>query len=222
MNCVYRIYSTNPAITECYIGSTKNLKTRVAVHKNCFLKTATRVSQYIGQHGFENFIFEPLEEMDTYDRKKLAEREAHYFNLFKPTLNMNVPNRSHEQYCLDNPDVKSSNARLYHQKHREKYKANARERYLRNKEQMKQRAREYYHKNKASIVAKRHALYLCCCGGMTSKAGLKEHLNSKGHQRELKLAVVLAKGRAVKTTKAKEMENRIPKVKTTARKVKEK
>jgi hypothetical protein len=57
--------------------------------------------------------------MEPYDRKKLGEREAHYFRLFKPTLNtQNVPNCLHEQYCLDNPDTKSSNARLYHQKHR--------------------------------------------------------------------------------------------------------
>ena len=198
MNCVYRVYSTNPEITECYIGSTISLKPRVALHKTCSKKPTTRVSEYIGHHGFEHFVFEVLEEIETYDRKKLAEREGHYFRLFKPSLNMNVPNRSHEQYCLDHPDFKNSNARMYHQKHREKCRVNSRERYLKNKEEMKQRAREYYHKNKASIIAKRHTLYPCCCGGMTSKAGLKEHLNSKGHQRELKLAVVLAKGRAVK------------------------
>ena len=198
MNCVYRIYSTKPTITECYIGSTMSLKPRVALHKTCSKKPTTRVSEYIGHHGFEHFLFEVLEEIQTYDRKKLAEREAYYFKLFKPTLNMNVPNRSHEQYCLDNPGVKNRNSRLYQLKHREKHKESAREQYLRNKEEMKQRARQYYHKNKTSITAKRHTLYPCCCGGMTSKAGLKEHLNSTGHQRELKLAVALAKGRVVK------------------------
>ena len=198
MNCVYRIYSSKPTITESYIGSTMRLKLRVALHKTCAKKPTTRVSEYIGHHGFEHFIFEVLEELETYDRKKLAEREAHYFKLFKPKLNMNVPNRSHKQYCLDNPDSKSSKARLYHQKHREKCRVNAQEQHHQNKEAMKKRAREYYHKNKDSIIAKRHTLYPCCCGGMTSRAGLKEHLNSEGHRRELKLAVVLAKGRVVK------------------------
>ena len=98
MNCVYRIYSIKPTITESYIGSTMRLKLRVALHKTCAKKPTPRVSEYIGHHGFEHFIFEVLEELETYDRKKLAEREAHYFKLFKPKLNMNIPNRSHKQY----------------------------------------------------------------------------------------------------------------------------
>ena len=97
---VYKLYhSTHP---EFYVGSTKDIKKRMSVHKqrckegNSLLKVHT----YIRDHGgFDEWKYELLEHITTsinkYDLHQL-ERKA--IETLKPSLNKNIPNRTNREY----------------------------------------------------------------------------------------------------------------------------
>lgn len=90
--CVYKLYNTN--CEKFYIGSTIDLNKRIEYHK----RDATEENrplyksykyQYIRENGgFENWIFEILEEREFEDRRELTLLEQFYMYIHKPSLNI--------------------------------------------------------------------------------------------------------------------------------------
>lgn len=80
---VYKI--TNIETNECYVGSSKNIKMRLAVHK-CLStwKKEPNKKLYIAfqQYGLDKFKFEIVEETTN-----LKEREQYWIDLLKPSYN---------------------------------------------------------------------------------------------------------------------------------------
>jgi group I intron endonuclease len=84
MSCVYKIICGN----DFYIGSTKNLKNRLNVHKSKSKRVGDIAYNYliytkIRDVGFDNIIVEIIETCSDY-----LTREQHYITTLKPTLNM--------------------------------------------------------------------------------------------------------------------------------------
>ena len=182
MNCIYRIYSKQPHITECYIGKTRMLHKRKSEHKHHSKKENSLVAKYISHHGFENFVFEPLVELEEYNTQLLTALEAKFFQKYKPSLNYNHPSRSTKEYQSDNKERVSAMNTVYRLKNRDKYQENARQQYEKNKERLKKRCSEYYHKNKEKIKERNKAEHTCICGCKFLRQNKKEHLNSLEHR----------------------------------------
>ena len=97
---IYKLCCRDPTIKDVYVGSTKNLRVRKAMHKskcnNADSKEYNfRVYQFIrANQGFENWDVIQLEEVDYNTKHELRARERHFFESLNASLNKNVPNRT--------------------------------------------------------------------------------------------------------------------------------
>ena len=85
ISAVYKI--TNTVTGDCYIGSSKNVKLRWAVHKcqSVWKKYPNKqLYQDMQEYGTDKFVFEILEEVEA---DKLKEKEQQFIETLKPTYN---------------------------------------------------------------------------------------------------------------------------------------
>ena len=77
---------------------------RYRVHVSNSLKYVDRkLYKFINNYGgIQNWDFKIIESFETLDPNLYKERELYYFNLLKPTLNTNEPNRDVKQWRIDN------------------------------------------------------------------------------------------------------------------------
>lgn len=186
MNCIYSISSQYPEIDKTYIGYAKSLKARKAVHTTrCKKNTQFELYTYMNKHGIENFDFNVLIELPSYDRLLLRQLERHYYNLYKPELNKHVPLRSNKTYIEENKG-RIQNHRL---KNREKNNMLCKENNAKNKEVICKRAREYYRANREKILEKGASVKQCVCGAPVKFYAYKKHLKSNEHKINLNSAL---------------------------------
>ena len=97
MYTIYILFKINS--NDCYIGKTKNIIKRIALHKYyCKISTYKLYNFMRANRGFENFQFEILETDITEEQGNAKER--YYYNLYSPSLNSNVPNRNQHESKL--------------------------------------------------------------------------------------------------------------------------
>ena len=109
---IYKLCCKDTDITDIYVGSTTNFRGRKNNHKtNCQNEKRKnynrKVYKFIREHGdFENWEMIMIEEFSCSTKLELHKKEREYFELLKPNLNTNVPNRTQKQYNIDNKDKK--------------------------------------------------------------------------------------------------------------------
>jgi hypothetical protein len=165
----YRIYSKNPAITECYIGSTEDFEVRKRIHKSsCNINSRDynlKVYQYIRSNGgFEAFEFEIIDTIIFSETDRLF-HERRLMDLYGSKLNTRIPIRTEE-------DKKE-----YHKKYRETHKEEIKEYYETHKEEIKEYQKEYRETHKE----KRKTKMVCECGGRYTIGDISKHLKTKKH-----------------------------------------
>jgi hypothetical protein len=93
LGTVYKIYCRDSSIRECYIGSTKDIKNRIAMHHRIIhdennKQYDSKLYNFIRENGgFGNWIIEEMESFAFNDIKELREKEQEYINVLKPALN---------------------------------------------------------------------------------------------------------------------------------------
>lgn len=98
----YRIYSKNSEVTECYIGSTKDLHTRIIGHKSmCNNKNSSHYNTYIYEYirnngGFGEFEIEIIDIINFSKTDRLL-HERKLIELFGANLNLILPIISSEE-----------------------------------------------------------------------------------------------------------------------------
>ena len=130
MYSIYNLYKINS--NDCYIGKTKNVKARMVLHKYYSKDSTYKLYKFMRANGgFSNFDYVILETNIAEDQGALMER--HYFNLYQPNLNSNVPARTQDQSQLNyrtNNKVKLTNkTRLWQSNNKDKYKLYQKEYY---------------------------------------------------------------------------------------------
>lgn len=89
----YKIYCKDENITECYIGSTSNYKSRIRGHGvNCNNKNGksynSKVYCFIRENGgVDNWEFKILNEVEFFDKELRLRQEQIYIDFYKPELN---------------------------------------------------------------------------------------------------------------------------------------
>lgn len=92
---IYKIYSINNNIKDCYIGSTNKFSSRKSQHKkNTTNKTKKsyhrRLYRFIRENGgWDNFIMEIVEEIETDSKGEALLIEQYYIDTIHPILNRN-------------------------------------------------------------------------------------------------------------------------------------
>ena len=96
LGTIYMMTCKDADITDCYIGSTKNFKGRIAGHKcfynnDCYGQGAggkRRLYNTIRENGgWENWVAKPLEEVEFETRRDLLDREHYWVKRLNSTLN---------------------------------------------------------------------------------------------------------------------------------------
>ena len=94
---VYKIFCKDNDIKDFYIGSTKDIKNRMRLHKSK-KNLPCRLYKTVRENGsWENWDYEILENCNVSSRTQLTFREKHYYNLLKPTLNSITPINTDEE-----------------------------------------------------------------------------------------------------------------------------
>lgn len=153
---IYKISSKNENITQCYIGSTTNIKKRFSTHKNSTNNENNRnynmgLYKFIRDNGgFDEFKFEILEELSCNNKQELHTIEKNYIIQNDNVLNLKIPTRTRKQYYDENSDkIKEYQKKLRIQninKYGDEYIIKKRE-YLREyQENNRQKTRNYANK----------------------------------------------------------------------------
>ena len=123
---IYKIYCKDTDISDCYIGSTKNLINRKTQHK-CYCNNSNcrkynyKVYKFIRENGgYNNFDYQILEEIYLGDLKQY---EREYIENLKPSLNKLLPNRTgKESVKFKNKNFRDKNKDILNKNRREKVK----------------------------------------------------------------------------------------------------
>ena len=91
MYSIYNLYKIDS--NDCYIGKTKDINKRMALHKFYSKTSPYKLYEYMRLNGgFENFTYEILE--TNIPEEQGVNKERYYYDIYQPNLNNNVPGRS--------------------------------------------------------------------------------------------------------------------------------
>jgi hypothetical protein len=202
---VYKLKSKNPNITEFYIGSSCDMKKRIASHKSACNNPNSigynlKVYKFIRNNdGFDNWEFEILLEVKVVDKEELRLKYERPYQLdLLPELNDRVEGRTIEEWREDNKEELAKYQKKWYEDNKEEIK----EKYENNKETILEYQKIYNEKNKVEI-AKYQKIYnenhkeellekakekILCeeCGVCYTKSNKTTHLNSKKHKDYIK------------------------------------
>ena len=128
---IYKLCCKNPLITDIYIGSTTNFKNRKNKHKtNCYNNSEKNKSynyyiyKFIRDNGgWYNWDMIMIEEYSCENKTQLHTRERYYIELFKSSLNSEIPTRTKQEYTLENIDKVKEYQKQYRLENNNKLKA---------------------------------------------------------------------------------------------------
>ena len=165
---IYKLCCKDPAITDCYVGSTCAFRNRKYAHKTCCNNENDKaynrnVYQFIRDHGgWDNWEMIEIKKVNCETKRELEKEERAVLEQLGGTLNKSVPARSSVEY-------------------RETHKEEAKEYYEANKEEKKEKVKARYQKNKEELKKK----FNCECGGRFTKQNKTTHIKSPKHQKYL-------------------------------------
>ena len=157
----YRIYSKNPDVTECYIGSTKDFHKRKINHKSTCNNINsdhynTKIYEYMRNNGgFEEFEIEIID-IIKFSKSDRLWHERKLIEMYRPTLNIIKPiitNIEKEQ------DLKKCMSQ-YSQTHKLKIKEQQKQYYKNNLTKKNEYNKKYQMCHSDSLKEYRHQYYL--------------------------------------------------------------
>jgi hypothetical protein len=157
---IYKIVCKNTEIMDCYVGRSRDCSGRLRIHKEATVNEKNPGYNYklyktIRENGgFENWDFIEVEtfEHESTDKTTPSQREAYYYNVFKATLNNNVPGRSHNEskkaWLEKNPEYMKKYMQTYIETHKEELSEKAKKYYEENKETLKAKSKKWVEENR--------------------------------------------------------------------------
>jgi hypothetical protein len=124
---IYKIWCEDEGVDQIYVGSSKNLTNRTRSHKHACSDSSHKSYNlplyiYIRENGgFENFYVHTLQKFPCKNKKQLQDREQHWIDKLKPTLNCKRANSTIESNKKNrqefyNVQIKCTNCDKYYSK----------------------------------------------------------------------------------------------------------
>ena len=187
---MYRIVCKDPTITDCYVGSTTDFKSRKSAHKgNCNNEKSKKYNIYVYKFirdngGWDNFDMIEIEKYNAKDKPEQSKRERYWLETYGATLNTFIPSRTDAEYYIENIDKIAE----YREQNKDKMAEYQKEYRIENKviileknkkyyEENKEHKKEYREQNKEKFKEK----MTCSCGSICRKKEISRHLKSKKH-----------------------------------------
>ncbi len=189
---IYKLICYDKEVKACYVGSTKNIKTRMRDHRsntNCKSRkehNSVLCETIRNTGGWNNWTYQVLATMRVNNYTELHKFEALYIKSTKNTLNKSIPSRTRKEYYEEEKKNILAYKKSYHQNNRNKLIKKRRDKYAKNKEYYRIKAKAYYDVNKDKISKKRAEKRLWLDGTETSISSNRfRHLNSKRHKKSM-------------------------------------
>jgi hypothetical protein len=179
---IYKICCRDPSITDCYVGSTCNVRTRRDRHRRrCVYKSEKAhnlpLYQFIRAHGgWDNWTLVVLEEFSCETRTQRDTREHEWFQRLREcaTLNSCVPGA----YAV--AGSKSHYMKGRYAEKRDELNAASRAYHHANKERLNAASRQYHIDHHDELRAKANQRVACeHCGSVVARGGMSRHKSSK-------------------------------------------
>ena len=175
---------------EFYIGATtkERLCQRMASHRRDYQnwkngKGSFVTSFYIFEkYGMVNCTIELVELCPCQSKDELSAREGYHIRN-TTCVNKVIPNRTREEYRVDNRAHTSEYNRKYNDEHREQSK----QYYVDNREQLLEYNRKYKAEHREAISKK----ITCDCGGQFTHQHKQDHIKTAKHQQFISLGSVV-------------------------------
>ena len=158
---IYKICCRDVSITDVYIGHTTNFIKRKAAHKtSCNNEKATNhncfVYKFIKENGgWDNWDMILVEKISCNDKLEALQKERYYIEIFKATLNSNVPSRTLIEYKKQNQgkiqeyyEENKDKFRLYREQNQTKINEYQKLYYEQNQDKIKEYRKLYRKQNK--------------------------------------------------------------------------
>jgi hypothetical protein len=169
---IYKLCCKDLNIKEIYVGSTCNFTRRKSQHKHiCCNENAIqhnfKVYKFIRDNGgWDNWDMILIEEFACENKLQKLQRERHWYEELKSTLNGDVPGRSDKEY-------------------RDTHKQQMKEYREENKQKIIEQMKEYYEENREKILEqkkeKSKEKITCECGSVFRSCSKPRHDRSKKH-----------------------------------------
>jgi len=175
---IYKLCCNNLDVTEVYVGSTMNIRTRKNGHKSdCNNEHGKNynipVYKFIRANGgFENWSMVMLTPVEFNIRAELNAFERAWVERLNASLNCQVPNRTAAEWVDDNKKHIAQRSKQYRVANAEQIARHKKQYYAANNEQIAQYNKQYYAANKEQLNQK-HKQY---------HEANKEQLNQKYKQ----------------------------------------
>jgi hypothetical protein len=197
---IYKIVCNDLTVTDCYVGSTTDFKTRKAVHKNVCNNESSKsynlkIYKMIRDNGgWDNWVMLQIELYPCKDSNEAHARERYWYENMNAKLNTHVPNRTRDEWRDEHKEdvkeyAKEYNAKYYDDNKKE-MKEEMKEYYIQNKDRIKDRKKEYYIQNKEKIAKHKSEIIICACGKtytLTNKTRHEKSLKHREHIKNLKI-----------------------------------
>jgi len=144
---------------ECYVGSTKDFKSRMSGHKHsCHNDKDTnynfKVYKSIRELGWNNIDVMIIDKIIYNSKREAFDMETKYMTMFDAKLNTQIPNRSREQYRVDNRENKKIKDKLYYEKNKDVLNERKKEYYGENKNHLREKQQEWNINNRERMLLK--------------------------------------------------------------------
>jgi hypothetical protein len=155
---IYKIVCNDLNITDVYVGSTTDFTRRKNEHKRCCTNEKTKsynlkVYQTIrGNGGWNNFTMVEIEKYSCIDSNEAHARERYYLELLNAKLNIQIPTRTHKEYCETNKNQLTEYNKEYRKVNKEQIAEQKKEYRKANKEQIVEYKKQYRETNKEKIT----------------------------------------------------------------------
>lgn len=157
-SCIYKLCCKDTNITDCYVGSTTNFRSRKYHHKSsCNNENNSgiynlKVYQFIRDNGgWDNFDMVLVEKVNVNDGNELHKEERKWIEQLNSILNHQLPTRSMKEWFEDNKDKLTEKKKEYYKEYKDKIKEKHKQYYKDNKESIKEYYKDWYENNKESI-----------------------------------------------------------------------
>jgi hypothetical protein len=158
---IYRIVCKDPTITDCYVGSTTDFKSRKNTHKwscnNIEIqeKYNMKIYQFIrDKGGWNNWDMIEIEKYNAIDKLDADKRERYWLEFYKATLNTNIPSRNKIERYIDNRDGILNYSKKRYEEHKEYITEQHRNYYYNNRDTVLERHKNYKKKHNPEILEK--------------------------------------------------------------------
>ena len=108
---IYKIICLDDSVTECYVGSTNDIKRRRRQHKSkCNNPNDDAYNKLLykfirDNNGWDNFTFRKIKTVHYDDKTELLDKERRWIERLNATLNKVVPGRTKKEYREKNKET---------------------------------------------------------------------------------------------------------------------